>query len=226
MRGAEIWTPEELREQLTAQGDGHELVAHVLAAGGQGLARTPAALAGLRLRLVILGGERLGGHVLAQWRSLQVETRLLNAYGPTEGMITATLSDAGQERGLVTIGRPLPGRTVYILDQAGQPVPVGVVGELYIGGDLLARGYLNRPDLTEERFVGDPFDPEGKGGSTGPATACATWTTGASSTSGRVDDQVKIRGYRIELGEVEAVTAEHPSVEEAVVVARGDGEDK
>ena len=164
MRGGEIWTPEELREELILR---RVTVVNLWPTYWQQAvrvwARTPAALAGLRLRLVILGGERLGGHVLAQWRSLQVETRVLNAYGPTEGIITATLSDAGQERGLVTIGRPLPGRTVYVLDQAGQPVPVGAVGELYVGGDLLARGYLNRPELTDERFVSNPFDPGGQG---------------------------------------------------------------
>ena len=227
MRGGEIWTPEELREQLILR---RVTVMNLWPTYWQQAvrvwARTPAALAGLRLRLVILGGERLGGHALAQWRALQVETRVLNAYGPTEGIITATLSDAGQERGLVTIGRALPGRTVYVLDQAGQPVPVGAVGELYVGGDLLARGYLNRPDLTDERFVSNPFDPEGKGRLYRTGDRVRYLDDGRIVYLGRVDDQVKVRGYRIELGEVEAVTAEHPSVEEAVVVARGDGENQ
>ena len=124
----------------------------------------------------------------------------------------------------MTIGRPLPGRTVYVLDQAGQPVPIGAVGELYVGGDLLARGYLNRPDLTDERFVSNPFDPEGKGRLYRTGDRVRYLDDGRIAYLGRVDDQVKVRGYRIELGEVEAVTAEHPSVEEAVVVARGDGE--
>ena len=227
MRGGEIWTPEELREQLILR---RVTVVNLWPTYWQQAvrvwARAPAALAGLRLRLVILGGERLSSQVLAQWRSLQVETRLLNAYGPTEGIITATLSDAGQEQGLVTIGRPLPGRTVYVLDQAGQAVPVGAVGELYVGGELLARGYLNRPELTDERFVSNPFDPGGKGRLYRTGDRVRFLDDGRIVYLGRVDDQVKVRGYRIELGEVEAVTAEHPSVEEAVVVARGDGENQ
>ena len=159
---------------------------------------------------MILGGERLGAHLLAQWRELGVQTRVLNAYGPTEGIITATLSEVGEERGLVTIGRPLPGRKVYVLDQAGQPVPVGAVGELYVGGDLLARGYLNRPDLTDERFVADPFDPGGPGRLYRTGDRARYLDDGRIVYLGRVDDQVKIRGYRIELGEVEAAMPSIP----------------
>ena len=95
---------------------------------------------------------------MRQWRELGLPgVRLLNAYGPTEATITATLAEAGTEQEPITIGRPLPGRTVYILDGTGQPVPIGVAGELHIGGPLLARGYLNQPELTRERFMPDPF---------------------------------------------------------------------
>jgi ribosomal-protein-alanine acetyltransferase len=227
MRGSEIWTPEELREELILR---RVTVMNLVPTYWQQVvrvwSRTPAALTGLRLRLVILGGERLGAHLLAQWRELGIETRVLNAYGPTETVITATLSEAGEERGLVTIGRPLPGRKVYVLDQAGQPVPVGAVGELYVGGDLLARGYLNRPDLTDERFVTDPFDPGRKGRLYRTGDRARYLDDGRIVYLGRVDDQVKVRGFRIELGEVEAAVAEHPSVEEAVVAARGEGADR
>ena len=120
-------------------------------------ARAPQELAGTRLRLVILGGERLAAQAVQQWRELGLPgVRLLNAYGPTEATITATLGEAGEEQEPITIGRPVAGRSVYILDRDGRPVPVGVLGELYIGGPLLARGYLNRPELTRERFVRDP----------------------------------------------------------------------
>jgi amino acid adenylation domain-containing protein len=227
MRGGEIWTPEELREELVLR---RVTVVNLWPTYWQQAVRvwskTPAALTGLRVRLVILGGERLGAHLLAQWHELGVQTRLLNAYGPTEGIITATLSEAAEERDLVTIGRPLPGRRVYVLDLAGQLAPIGAVGELYVGGDLLARGYLNRPDLTDERFVADPFDPEGRGRLYRTGDRARYLDDGRIVYLGRVDDQVKMRGYRIELGEVEVALAQHPSVEEAVVVARGDGEDQ
>ena len=108
--------------------------------------------------------------------------RLLNAYGPTETTITATLGEAGEEQEPITIGRPLPGRTVYILDRGGRPVPVGVVGELHIGGTLLARGYLNQPELTRQRFVPDPFGARREAGCTAPATWRATCETGVSNT--------------------------------------------
>ena len=227
MRGREIWTPEELREELMLRRvTVMNLWPTYLQQAVRVWSRAPAPLTGLRLRLMILGGERLGAHLLAEWRELGVQTRVLNAYGPTEAIITATLSEAGEERGLVTIGRPLPGRKVYVLDQAGQPVPVGAVGELYVGGNLIARGYLNRPDLTDERFVADPFDPGGSGRLYRTGDRARYLDDGRIVYLGRVDDQVKIRGYRIELGEVEAAMVEHPSVEEAVVVARGHSEDQ
>ncbi len=126
---------------------------------------------------MILGGERLGAQSVQQWRSLGLPgVRLLNAYGPTEATITATLGEAGKEQD-ADHDRPAPWRApnVTFWTGGGQPVPVGVAGELHIGGPLLARGYLNRPELTEERFVPDPFGPSPEGVCTGPVTWCDTW---------------------------------------------------
>ncbi len=225
MRGTEIWSTRRLLQELKSQ---QVTVMNLWPAYWQQAVRDwaadPAGLAGLWLRLVILGGERLTAHAVREWRELGVPgVRLVNAYGPTEATITATLAEAGTEPGPVTIGRPLPGRAVYILDDGGRPVPAGVPGELHIGGPLLARGYLNQPALTKERFVPDPFggQPGGRLYRTGDM---ARWRPdGRIEYAGRNDEQVKIRGYRIELGEVEAALAAHPAVGQAVVVAQGDG---
>jgi len=226
MRGNELWTPWQLLEELTRE---QVTVANLPPSfchqAVQQWTRTGQELSGLTLRLMILGGERLGAQTVEQWRSMGLPVRLLNAYGPTETTITATLGEAGKEQGPITIGRPLPGRRVYILDQHGQPVAVGVVGELHIGGPLLARGYLNRPELTRERFVPDPFgaQPAARLYRTGDLVR---WLRdGRIDYIGRQDHQVQIRGYRVELGEVEAVLGQHPEVDEAVVVARGDAGD-
>ena len=225
VRGTEIWSTRRLLQELKSQ---QVTVMNLWPAYWQQTVRDwvedPAGLTGLRLRLVILGGERLPSHAVREWRELGVpDVRLVNAYGPTEAIITATLAEAGTEPDPVTIGRPLPGRAVYILDDRGRPVPAGVLGELHIGGPLLARGYLNQPALTRERFVPDPFGgrPGGRLYRTGDL---ARWRPdGRIEYAGRNDEQVKIRGYRIELGEVEAALAAHPAVGQAVVVAQGDG---
>ena len=229
VRGPEIWSSRELLEQLNrdqvtvmnlSPAHWHQTV--------RDWAGEPAELAGLRLRLMILGGERLSDRAVRDWRQLGVPgVRLLNAYGPTETTITATLAEACEEAREelepVTIGRPLPGRNVYILDDGGRPVPAGVLGELHIGGSLLARGYLNRADLTKERFVPDPFAAR-SGGRLYRTGDLVRWLgDGRIEYGGRNDEQVKIRGYRIEPGEVESVLAQHPAVSQAVVVAQGDG---
>jgi len=227
MRGTAIWSPRQLLEELKSQ---QVTVINLWPTYWQQMvrewAREPAELAGLRLRLVILGGERLSAQAVREWRELGVPgVRLLNAYGPTEATITATIAEAGDEPEPVTIGRPLPGRSVYILDDGGRPVPTGVLGELYIGGPLLARGYLNQPELTKERFVDDRFAarPGGRLYRTGDLVRYRP--DGRIEYAGRNDEQVKIRGYRIELGEVEAVLAQHPAVDQAVVTTQGDGPD-
>jgi acyl-coenzyme A synthetase/AMP-(fatty) acid ligase len=152
--------------------------------------------------------------------------RLLNAYGPTETTITATLGEVGPDQERITIGRPLPGRRVYILDRSGRSVPAGVVGELHIGGGLLARGYLNQPELTRQRFVRDAFGAQQGGRLYRTGDLARYLGDGRIEYVGREDQQVKIRGYRIELGEVEAALGQHPGVEEAVVLARGKSGEK
>src|SRR5439155_1361459 len=142
--------------------------------------------------------------------------KIINGYGPTENTtFSLTYQIADQQAGRsIPIGKPLSNRSAYILDTEQQLVPVGVPGELYVGGAGVARGYLNRADLTASRFVSNPFEPSsGKLYRTGDL---ARWLPdGNIEYLGRLDDQVKIRGYRIELGEIESVLSEHPSVKQS-----------
>jgi thioesterase domain-containing protein/acyl carrier protein len=179
------------------------------------------------LRLVIVGGEALSPEKLALWQELDLKNvRLVNAYGPTETTITATsysvppLRPGERQMHSVPIGRPRGNRKVYILDSYGNPVPVGVPGELHIGGGMLARGYHNRQDLTQSKFITDPFSdaPESRLYKTGDLARYLE--DGNIEFLGRLDDQVKIRGFRIELGEVENALREHPQVAETIVLAR------
>jgi acyl carrier protein len=126
--------------------------------------------------------------------------------------------DVGPESGPVPIGRPIANTQIYLLDSALNPVPVGVQGELYIGGDGVTRGYFQRPELTKERFLDDPFVEGNRIYRTGDLARHRP--DGVIDFLGRVDHQVKLRGYRIELGEIEAVLRQHPAVGEAVVVVR------
>ncbi|MEO8383507.1 MAG: amino acid adenylation domain-containing protein [Acidobacteriota bacterium] len=180
------------------------------------------------LRLVIVSGEALERSDAEQWFSHPSSNRigLLNNYGPTEATVNATayivepsrLSD-GQP---ISIGRPIANSQIYLLDRRGVPVPAGVEGEIYIGGDGVARGYLNRPELTAERFPRDPFsaDPNARMYKTGDL---GRWRAdGNLEFRGRNDFQVKIRGFRIELGEIEAKLREYAGAGEAVVIARED----
>ncbi len=181
------------------------------------------------VRLVVVGGEKTSGQRLQQWNGLvRASVEWLNGYGPTETTVTATLyrpcADECERRqeGDPPIGRPIINTRAYILDGAGEPVPVGVGGELYIAGAGVARGYLNRAQLTGERFVSDPFGatPGGRMYRTGDL---ARWRAdGQIEYLGRADDQIKLRGYRIEPGEVEAVLLRHPRVHTAVVVAHAE----
>ena len=146
-------------------------------------------------------------------------SELWNMYGPTETTIWSLLYPIQMDDERIAIGRPIANTTVYVLDTTLQPVPVGVSGELYIGGDGLARGYLNCPELTTEKFISNPFGT-GRLYKTGDL---ARWLLdGNIEYLGRVDQQVKIRGFRIELGEIEAVLSQHPDVHEAVVLAHED----
>jgi acyl carrier protein len=132
------------------------------------------------------------------------------------------MTDAGQVGASVSIGRPIPNTTVYILDRHLQPVPIGVPGELHIGGDGLARGYLNRPDLTAEKFILSPFNNEPGSRLYKSGDLVRYLPDGNIEFLGRFDHQVKIRGFRIELGEVETVLKKHPAINEAIVLSRED----
>jgi amino acid adenylation domain-containing protein len=177
-----------------------------------------------RLRLMILGGERVLPDHLAWWHAaLDGRVRLANGYGPTETTICVTLADlthsTGDEGERVSMGRPIHNVQAYVLDKHLRPVPAGVAGELYVGGEGLARGYLRRPEQTAERFIPNPFGAEvGRLYKTGDLVRHLP--DGQLEFVGRVDDQVKIRGYRIELGEIEAVLREHENVHDAIVTAR------
>ncbi|WP_225830133.1 non-ribosomal peptide synthetase [Streptomyces sp. NK08204] len=171
------------------------------------------------LRRVICSGEELTRDLHDRFLA-RSRAELHNLYGPTEAAIDVTSwhcrhDDA--DRRPVPIGRPIANTRLYVLDQRLRPVPVGVPGELHIGGRGLARGYLNRPDLTAERFIDDPFVPGGRLYRTGDLVRHRP--DGALEFLGRLDHQIKLRGLRIELGEIEAVLITHEAVREAVVVA-------
>ena len=185
---------------------------------------TPEEAAGMTQTFVI-GGENLLAESLRLWRQAAPATRLINEYGPTETVVGCCVYEVQPEdpqNGSVPIGRPIANTQLYVLDSNLQPVAPGVMGELYIGGDGVARGYLNRPELTQERFLTDPFS--GRNGArlykTGDLARYRP--DGILEYLGRVDNQVKVRGYRIELGEIEATLAGHPAVQSCVVLARED----
>ncbi|MFE4518418.1 amino acid adenylation domain-containing protein [Kitasatospora sp. NPDC056783] len=160
----------------------------------------------------IVGGEALPLPLARELRgSLD---RLINGYGPTEATIYATWADVPAGADAVVIGRPVDNTRAYVLDANGRPLPVGIPGELHLGGDGVAAGYRGRPELTAERFVEDPF----AGGRMYRTGDLAAWTQdGELEFHGRIDDQVKIRGHRIELGEIEAALLDHPAVAAAAV---------
>ncbi len=176
------------------------------------------------LRTLIVGGEACPPDLVRRW--VRPGRRMLNTYGPTETTVTATWAEMDPDRP-VTIGRPLPGYTAHLLDEALRPVADGDAGEICVGGPSVAAGYVNRPDLTAEKFVPDPFgDVAGarlyRTGDLGRLTP-----DGAIEFLGRIDTQVKIRGFRIELGEIEAVLLEDPAVANALVaLAATDGDTK
>ncbi|MEM7133968.1 MAG: amino acid adenylation domain-containing protein [Chloroflexota bacterium] len=177
------------------------------------------------LRTITVAGEACSGELLKQWvNSPEDESgqrRFFNLYGPTETTIWATAARCHAAMRTPPIGLPIPNVQLYILDAYRQPVPIGVSGELYIGGDSLARGYLNRPALTEERFIPNPFgDADGTGRLYATGDLVRWRSDGQVEFLGRIDHQVKLRGFRIELGEVEETLVHHPAVQDAVVLAR------
>lgn len=179
-----------------------------------------------QVKHLMIGGEALPGTLVAELGQL-TQASIENMYGPTETTIWSSTETASAEEAVVNIGRPIANTQMYVLDEQQQPVPVGVPGELYIGGDGVTRGYWQRADLTAERFPADPFvRPEcvAPGGARMYRTGdLARWRSdGRIDFLGRADFQVKIRGYRIELGEIEAVLESADGVRQAVLVARED----
>ncbi len=208
----------------------------------------PASAARAAVRTLVVGAEAVHGEVLQLWQSHAPETIILNEYGPTETVVgCSSYRVSGPIAGAVPIGLPSANMHFYVLDAQMQPVPLGVVGELYIGGDGVAWGYQGRPGLTAERFVPNPFGTMNEErGTMNEARQVSSFLVPRSSFGtrlyktgdlvrylderaanivflGRADDQVKLRGYRVEPGEVAAVLGQHPSVRETVVLAREDG---
>ncbi|MDF5731946.1 MAG: amino acid adenylation domain-containing protein, partial [Rhizonema sp. PD38] len=175
------------------------------------------------LRLVILGGERVLPEKVAIWHQVVGNyPQLVNSYGPTETTVVATLSnlsDNAVNRQEVPIGKPISNVQVYVLDQYLQPVPIGVPGELHIGGAGVAQGYLNRPELTLQKFIPNPFEKTQGNKLYKTGDLVCYRPDGNLEYLGRMDSQVKIRGFRIELGEIETVLNQHPQVAQAVVIA-------
>ncbi|AVH67262.1 non-ribosomal peptide synthetase [Nostoc sp. 'Peltigera membranacea cyanobiont' N6] len=177
------------------------------------------------LKLWITSGEALSVDLAKTFRKLMPSAKLINLYGSSEVSANVTYYDASllpEELTSVPIGRPIDNTQIYVLDSYLKPTPVGVVGELYVGGDGLARGYLHRPELTQECFINNPFIPESKLYKTGDLVRYLNDRN--LEYLGRRDDQVKIRGFRVELGEIAAAIAQHPDVQECVVIAHDDAQ--
>jgi amino acid adenylation domain-containing protein len=181
------------------------------------------------LRLIIIGGERVLPEKFVVWQKFLANSlALVNTYGPTEGTIAVTRCElpgvavegsAGRE---VPIGWPVENSKIYVLDRSMRPAPVGVPGELYIGGTVLARGYLNRPDLTAAKFVPDPFSDQSGARLYKTGDLARFLSNGSLEYRGRTDHQFKIRGYRIEPGEIEGALAKNEAVKDVVLLARED----
>nr|WP_168509945.1 non-ribosomal peptide synthetase [Streptomyces sp. S1D4-11]QIY97413.1 amino acid adenylation domain-containing protein [Streptomyces sp. S1D4-11] len=192
-------------------------ITHTLLAPSAVATLDPRGLDGLRT--LVVGGEACTGDLVERWAR---DRRMINAYGPTESTVVATMSAPLTGAQTPPIGTPLPNTQVYVLDGTLQPVPVGVAGDLYIAGVHLARGYHGRPGLTAERFVANPFGAAGE--RMYRSGDVARWRAdGTLEYLGRADDQVKIRGFRIELGEIETALAQHPDVRDAVVAVHQEG---
>jgi amino acid adenylation domain-containing protein len=208
--------------------DGNQLLQNLDRAGATVMQATPATWrmlleagwegdTGLK---ILIGGEAVSQKLASQL--LQRSASVWNVYGPTETTIWSTLSQLEVGNSTVCIGKPIGNTEIFILDKELQPVPIGVPGELHIGGHGLARGYLERPELTAEKFIANPFsdDPRARLYKTGDLARYLP--NGDIEFMGRIDHQVKIRGFRIELGEIETVLRQHPAINETVVVVRED----
>ena len=225
MREEEIWPPADFHRKV----EEYELTVinpptAYWAQLAEEWAAHPERVPNNRIRLVIVGGDRMRSDALEKWRHTAMkEVPLLNAYGPTETVITASTYEIPPDFDApsLPIGRQRANREFYVVDRHLKPVPLGIPGELLIGGSALARGYHNRPDLTGERFIANPF---GKGRVYRTGDLVKWNADGQLEFLGRVDQQVKIRGFRIELGEIESLLQSHKAVKEAVVAAKEDEE--
>ncbi|MCP4710051.1 MAG: AMP-binding protein, partial [Planctomycetes bacterium] len=177
------------------------------------------------LQSIIIGGDVCPPDIVSKWSKGR---RIFNAYGPTETTITATIAECKVDDRMPPIGKPIANALIYILDEHLRPTPIGVPGELFIGGAGMSRGYLNYPALTEKKFIPSPFSHMSDDK---PGLETLLYKTGDMARYlsdgniefiGRLDDQVKIRGFRIELGEIETVLSGHPKVKEAALSTRED----
>ena len=169
---------------------------------------------------VLCGGEALPKDLA--FKVLPLCDSFWNVYGPTETTIWSTVKQVKSHDEIITIGRPIDNTSVYVLDKIGRIAPVGVVGELHIGGAGIARGYLNREELTRERFIEDPFTPYGGKYLYKTGDLARVLDNGEIECLGRLDDQIKIRGFRVELGEIETLVKKHPGVHDAVIAIKND----
>ena len=172
------------------------------------------------VRTINLAGEPLAKKLVQQLYQNTNIQQVFNLYGPSEDTTYSTFSLIQPEDNIVSIGRPIANTQIYILDSHLKPLPIGIPGELYISGAGLARGYLNRPDLTDEKFIPNPFSNEPGSRLYKTGDLARYLPNGNIEYLGRIDNQVKIRGFRIELGEIEAALSQHPVVRETVVIAR------
>ena len=180
----------------------------------------------LGIKKLLIGGEFLSINHVHRALELLPETKIINGYGPSECTVFTCCYPIPQQLGenvnSIPIGKPIGDRTVYILDENLHRVPVGVPGELYVGGASVARGYLNQPKLTLEKFILNPFEAAAGGKLYKTGDLVRRLPDGNLEFIGRIDTQVKIRGFRIELAEIEIVLIQHPDIKEVVVIARGD----
>ncbi len=182
---------------------------------------------------IIVAGEACPPDLAGHHFNTIPHARLYNEYGPTEATVWCTVYELTQDdmHASVPIGKPIENTKVYILDTHGHPCPIGIAGDLYVGGEGVARGYLNQPSLTAQRFIPNPFTSKLQEATTHQKSGSRIYKTGDIARwradgeiefLGRIDNQVKIRGYRVELGEIENVLLRHPNIHEAVVIARQD----
>ncbi len=228
LRGADLWTPSEFSKIVE---DNDLSVVNIQPAYWRQWSRAAAEHPPRqrKLRLVIIGGDAVLPEDILLWHQTPMRSvRLLNAYGPTETTVTASTFEIPYQPdnqiafSRVPIGRPLPNRKFYIVDQNNNLVPVGVAGELLIGGESLAHGYVNQPNLTAEKFISNPFVKSADARVYRSGDLARYLEDGNVEFLGRIDSQVKLRGFRIELGEIESALLQHPLVNQSVVVVQNE----